>query len=132
MKTIFLLLLLLGHAKANVEERAQILLKAKNIHHLRSDLKKHKELSILKRSCQIQLQEQKIPVACYQVLKLQKKVHKIPNSYYVDKINEYDHACEDAVDKQNDIVDTRGLGKNCAALVGERNKEINYSQKYLQ
>jgi hypothetical protein len=108
-------------AKANLQERTEILLHATNIRQLKKDLGNLDDIEILKQSCDLELSSKKVPRHCYLVLKSHPKA-----SFTVKDL---DDTCEENAGHSQDIVPVNDLSKICANFVALRNKEIEYSRK---
>jgi hypothetical protein len=114
---IGLLIIYIVSAQAShLDEKAQALLKAKNVKVLNQELqlletKKQKEVL-----CEFELSNQIVPRTCY-AMKLTKQ-----------KLEVIDQACERAVLNMKSTVLESGLSTNCKKWVQKKNQDIQYSQ----
>lgn len=116
MYLIILVLISFGAKGSSLDDRAQMLLFAKDPKSLKmkiNSMNGHKKTEV---ACEFELSSEMIPRSCYR-LKLAK-----------EKVEIIDQACERASLKMNEPVNLAGLSKRCADFVNKKNKDIQYTQ----
>lgn len=114
---MLIVLLVLSLASAStLDERAHMLLHAKDSRSLKAQIHSIENSKRLEAACDFELIHQQVPKSCYS-LKLTAEKREV-----------VDQACERASFKMVEPVKTDGLSKTCAEFVNEKNKDIQYSQ----
>lgn len=112
-----IVLIMVSLASANpLDERAHMLLHAKNSKTLKAKINSMENLKRAAAACDFELTHHQVPKSCYS-LKLT-----------AEKKEVVDQACERATFKMVEPVKTGGLSKTCAEFVNKKNKDIQYSQ----
>lgn len=111
------ILIVLSLASASgLDERAHILLHAKDSKSLKLKIHSMENTKRVEAACDFELIHQQVPKSCYRLkLSLEKK-------------EIVDQACERASLKMMESIETGGLSKICAEFVNKKNKDIQYSQ----
>jgi len=114
---MFIVFLLLSMASAsNLDERAHMLLRAKDSKSLKAKIHSMDNLKRAEAACDFELIHQQVPKSCYSLRLTAEKKEVV------------DQACERASLKMVEPVKISGLSKACADFVNKKNKDIQYSQ----
>lgn len=111
----------LNSTMALQNQRAKILMNARNIRELNKSLYKIDKKDEFRQNCQMELELKKVPVSCYSLSKYEKV---LPT-----QIQRYDRTCDEAVLTMNTKVVNKNLSAHCQKLVSKRNREIEYSME---
>lgn len=116
MSYILLMIMTFSAHASTLDDRAQMLLNAKDPKALKMKINSLNGLKKTEVACEFELSSDQIPKSCYRL--------KLPK----DKMEIVDQACERASIKMKESVEIKGLSKSCADFVNKKNKDIQYSQ----
>jgi hypothetical protein len=117
--TIFMtILMVVLNCKASIlDDRALMLLNARDPNVLKIKIKAMSESNKLKARCDFELSETLIPESCYRL--------RLPK----EKTQVIDKACERASYIMKEEMEIKSLSPKCAEYVGKKNKDLKYSKE---
>ncbi len=114
---VLLLLSFLSLHATELDDRAQVLLHAKDLKSLKAKIDKIEEKKILESRCEFELNHKLVPKTCYKL-----EISK-------EKLQIVDQACERNVLVMTEEVSLAGLSPYCKKLVSDKNKDLIYSKE---